>query len=179
MSSGSSSPGQTLPFPGELPHSGFPRAITELLLPADTDVLTLHPARLQGVSLGAGSWALGAEGWMDHTLRNSGASPQSPFALRAVPALQDGTSSSKSPFGAEHGWGCPACVPQTSSSCSACARRCAQGNAQFSALLRLAAGMHTPSIPFSPLSVETRAHPSCSLHQSHLHPCCWLHLLSS
>lgn len=57
-----------------------------------------------------------------------------------------------------HAWGCPACVPSLQypkqvPGCSACARRCAQGNAQFSALLRLAAGMHTPSIPFSPMHI--------------------------
>lgn len=160
VSSGSCSPGQTLPFPGELPHSGFPRAITELLLPAVCSPCTQpgsweHP------------WVLGAELW---GLRDGWITPRGiPELLPNLPSPSELSQLCRmEPAAAQ-----PA-IPQTSSwLLSLCQALCSGECPIFCPAKTCSRDAHT----FHP--VFPHAHPSCSLHQSHLHPCCWLHLLSS
>lgn len=84
--------------------------------------------------------------------------------------MQHGISTSRAPSGAEVGWGWILHAQDSGSSCvtlghlqhcskripgsSACARHFAGRNVQFSALLKLAAGIQTPSVVFSLVPLE-------------------------
>lgn len=111
---------------------------------------------------------------MAQILRDSGFSSL-PLRPQTPPAVQQGIHSSRAPFGAEHDGGahpaCPAldpscamlgrlqCCPEQTPRSSARARHFAQRNVQFSALLRLAAGMQTPSIQCSLVSQDNLCTP--------------------